>query len=205
MPYALRPMEPGDVPVVAAIDRLSFPAPWPAAAFRRELRRRDATYYVLLHPRGKQPPTRDEGWADRFRQLFDVVRRSRIIGYVGFRQEEDRGHITTIAVRPDWRGKGFGDLLLWVAMEQMVDHGLDVVTLEMRPSNAVAHQLYRKYNFEVKRRRARYYQDGADAWVMAVFVAHERYRQLLARRREALEGRFSCDDIDFGQISAALL
>ncbi len=200
MGYALRAMEPDDVPVVAAIDRLSFPTPWPSAAFRRELRRDNARYYVLLRPQEEQRSDGDLRWTDRLRHLFSAVRRSRIIGYVGFRLEGDAGHITTIAVQPDWRGKGFGELLLWVAMDRIVDGGLDRGTLEMRPSNQVALQLYRKYGFEVKRRRPAYYQDGDDAWVMEVSVDHPGYRQFLDRRCEALRRRFRRHHIEFGQI-----
>lgn len=205
MPYILRPMEPSDVPVVAAIDRLSFPTPWPPAAFQRELKRKRAHYYVLLRPKGEGSPVPDRGWVDRFRQLVSPARRTRIIGYVGFRVQGDEGHITTIAVHPDWRGKGFGDLLLVVALDEMLDRGMDAVTLEMRPSNEVAYQLYRKYGFEVERRRRRYYQDGEDAWVMAADVSNEGYRQQLAQRRQELTQRLRGERIKVGQKAGAPL
>jgi ribosomal-protein-alanine N-acetyltransferase len=139
------------------------------------------------------------------RQLFSLARRTRIVGYVGFRLQGDEGHITTIAVHPDWRGRGFGDLLLVVALEKMLDRGMDFVTLEMRPSNDVAYQLYKKYGFEVERKRRRYYQDGEDAWVMAADLDNERYRQRLARRREELKQRFRREQVEVGQNGGALL
>lgn len=199
MRYELRPMGPEDVPTVAAIDRLSFPTPWPAAAFRRELKRPNACYLVLLRAREDKPPKGDRGWADRVGHLFSALRKRGIIGYVGFRQEGDEGHLTTIAVHPDWRGRGFGELLLWVAMDRMLDLGLDAVRLEMRPSNDVARELYQKYEFEVDRRRSMYYHDGDDAWVMMVDLDDDRYRELLSRRREALEKRFRRNEIEVGQ------
>ena len=199
MPYTLRPMEPGDVPVVAAIDRVSFPTPWPPAAFQRELGRAHAYYYVLLRPEGEEAPGSDRGWADRLRALFSLTRKGRIIGYVGFRLEGDEGHITTIAVRPDWRGEGFGDFLLVVALEKMLERGAEVATLEMRPSNDVAYALYRKHGFEVERRRHRYYQDGEDAWVMAADVRGEASLRRLASRRRALEERLRQAEIEVGR------
>lgn len=205
MPYALRPMEPGDIPVVAAIDRLSFPTPWPAAAFRRELRRDHAYYYVLLRPRQGARQRHRQGWKERLRDLLGLAGRSRIVGYAGFRREGDEGHITTIAVHPDWRGLGLGELLLWVALHKMVNQGLDEATLEMRPSNEVALRLYRKYGFEVEARRYGYYQDGDDAWIMAVDVGDDEYRQLLARRREALMQRLDREQIEVGQNGDDLL
>ncbi len=199
MPYTLRPMEPADIPVVAAIDRLSFPTPWPAAAFARELKRERAWYTVLLRPRSDERAPSHRRWGDRLRDFLGLGEYSRIVGYVGFRREGDEGHITTIAVHPDWRGKGLGELLVWVALDRMVSSGVNAATLEMRPSNEVAHQLYRKYGFDVEARRYRYYQDGDDAWVMAVQLDGEDYRQLLARRREALKERFRREGIEFGQ------
>lgn len=200
MCYELRPMEPEDVPVVAAIDRLSFPTPWPAAAFRRELLRPNAHYSVLLRPGEDEPPAGKPGWVDRFRKLFGVVRKSRVIGYVGFRQEGDEGHLTTIAVHPDWRGKGFGEFLLLVAIDKVLNLGLVALRLEMRPSNDVAYELYRKYDLEVKRRRSNYYHDGDDAWAMKVYVNNDRYRDLLSRRRESLKERFHRDGTGVGQM-----
>jgi ribosomal-protein-alanine N-acetyltransferase len=198
-------MESGDVPVVAGIDRVAFPTPWPAAAFLRELRRDRAYYYVLLRPRGEEPPDSDGGWADRLRNLFNLARRSRIIGYVGFRLEGDEGHITTIAVRPDWQGQGFGDLLLVVALEKMLAGGAEVATLEMRPSNDVAYALYQKHGFEVERRRHRYYQDGEDAWVMAAEIDNEAYRRRLARQHRALKERLQREQIEVRQNGNPLL
>jgi len=205
MPYTLRGMEPGDVPVVADIDRLAFPTPWPAAAFQRELKRAHAYYYVLLRPRGENAPDADHGWADRLRNLFSATRGSRIIGYVGFRLERGGGHITTIAVRPDWQGQGVGDLLLVVALEKMLARGAEFATLEMRPSNDVAYALYKKHGFEVKQRRHRYYQDGEDAWVMAARINNEAYRQQLARQHEALKERLRQEEIEVRQNGEPLL
>lgn len=205
MPYTLRGMEPGDVPVVADIDRLAFPTPWPAAAFRRELKRSHAYYYVLLRPKGENAPNSDRGWVDRLHTLFSATKRSRIIGYVGFRLERDGGHITTIAVRPDWQGQGLGDLLLVVALEKMLARGAEFATLEMRPSNDVAYALYKKHGFEAKQRRQRYYQDGEDAWVMAAQIDNEAYRQQLARQQEALKERLRREQIEVRQNGEPLL
>lgn len=199
-------MEPGDVPVVAAIDRLSFPTPWPSAAFERELKRSHAYYYVLLKPEGEEArPSSDRSWGDRLRSLLGLTRGNRIIGYVGFRLEGDDGHITTIAVHPDWRGQGLGESLLVVALGKMLGLDAEVATLEMRPSNDVARDLYEKYGFEVERQRRRYYRDGEDAWVMVAEVDSDEYRDLLAQRREELRERLRREKIDVRQNGEALL
>jgi ribosomal-protein-alanine N-acetyltransferase len=199
MRYILRPMEPDDVPVVAAIDRLSFPTPWPASAFRHELQRKRAHYYALLRSDEDEATSSGRGWARWARRFFDAERGSRTVGYVGFRLQGSGGHITTIAVHPEFRGRGLGDLLLLAALDKMQARGVDVVTLEMRPSNGIAYQLYRKYGFEVKRREFGYYRDGEDAWVMAVEVEDVPYRDRLSERRQALERRLRRAEVGIGQ------
>jgi ribosomal-protein-alanine N-acetyltransferase len=199
MRYVLRAMEPGDVPVVAAIDKVSFPTPWPASAFRHELRRERAYYYVLLRLEHDEPLNSGRGWGRWLRQLFDSGDGSRIAGYMGFRLQGSEGHITTIAVHPEFRRTGLGDLLLLVALDKMLALGIDVVTLEMRPSNGVAYQLYRKHGFKVKHRQPGYYQDGEDAWVMAAEVGSESYRRGLAERWRALEERLHRAQVEVGR------
>lgn len=187
MPFTLRPMEPRDVPVVAAIDRLSFPTPWPAAAFRSELTRERATYLVLVsHEQDdiEGPTESHEGWLQR---LFCPKEDESVVGYVGFRLEKGGGHITTLALHPDWRGLGLGEYLLLTALERMAAHGVDVVTLEMRPSNDVAYRLYRKYDFQIAESRGEYYRDGEDAWVMTAKLGGRDYGPRQARVRRVLD------------------
>ncbi len=205
MPFALRPMETRDVPVVAAIDRLSFPTPWPAAAFRRELEQERSTYSVLLRPEEGTSRAHAREKGGLLRRLFSPMDSSRVIGYVGFRLQDGDGHITTIALHPDWRGRGLGDLLLLVALERMMKLGVGAVTLEMRPSNHVAHRLYRKYGFRVVQFRREYYRDGEDAWVMAVSLDDQSYQQRLTYHWEALDERFDRQDVDIGQITGDAL
>jgi ribosomal-protein-alanine N-acetyltransferase len=205
MRYVLRPMEPGDVPVVTAIDRLSFPTPWPPSAFQHELKRERAYYYVLLRPEDGEPPGPDEGWGRWLRDLFAPVKESQIVGYVGFRLQSSEGHITTIAVHPDCRRQGLGDLLLLVALGKLLSLGVDVVTLEMRPSNTVAHQLYGKHGFEVTRRVPKYYRDDEDAWVMAVEAGSETYRRRWAALWRVLDERLRRAQVEIGQEDCELL
>ncbi len=189
MKFYLRPMEPGDVPRVAAIDRVSFPTPWSPSAFQSELKRASATYLVLL--RGDEgEPTRDDKLSSPWlRRFFGLSLDSRIVGYVGFRVQSDHGHITTIALDPDWRGHGLGTYLLVVALSRMASSGVQRVTLEMRPSNDVAYQLYRRFGFEVVEYQRGYYRDGEDAWVMAVDMGEAAYqRQLDAWCEETRRG-----------------
>ncbi len=59
-----------------------------------------------------------------------------------------------------WRGRGIGELMLLAMIERSIELGAHEVTLEVRVSNTVAQNLYRKYGFEVVGRRPGYYRDN---------------------------------------------
>ena len=200
LPYTIRPMEPGDVPTVAVIERLSFPSPWPASSYLYELSHStQSSYYVLLKPTMDEAAPPEQGWRRWLRGVMGLPERSRVIGYVGFRLQGNEAHISTIAVHPDWREKGLGELLLLTAMEKVLELGKGVVSLEVRPSNQVAQQLYRKYGFRFKVVHRGYYRDGEDAWLMEVEVKQGTYRARLARLRQALEARLCRQQAGVGQ------
>jgi len=190
LPFTIRPMETGDVPAVVAIDRMSFPTPWQASSYLYELKHpTQSFYYTLLKSATNDPAPSRQGWLFRLRALLNPPQDSRVIGYVGCRWRPAEAHISTVAVHPDWRGKGLGELLLLVAMENALEQGVDVVSLEVRPSNHVAQRLYRKYGFRFTGVNRGYYRDGEDAWVMKIEVSQIAYRARLIELRRVLEAR----------------
>lgn len=207
MRYTIRPMGPSDVPAVVAIDRLSFPTPWSSSAFLHELKRRRSHYYVLSRSRVGEPassePERPQWWHQLLGPLMGGSRAARretsVVGYVGFRFQSKEAHITTIAVHPDWRGRGLGELLLLTAVEKTLDHPVNAVTLEMRPSNRVAQNLYRKYGFQLNEIQQGYYRNGEDAWVMEAEVHRRAYQARLDELHQALEDRLLQQRIEVGQ------
>ncbi len=200
LPYTIRPMEPGDVPTVSAIERLSFPTPWPASSFLYELSHSTrASYYVLLKPTAGEAVSLRRGWRRWLFGVRDPSEESRVIGYVGFRFQGTEAHISTLAVYLDWRGKGLGELLLLTAIEKMLELGVSVVSLEVRPSNRLAQHLYRKYEFRFQGVHRGYYRDGEDAWLMEVEVNRDAYRAQLAGLRQRLEARLRQQQTGVGQ------
>lgn len=152
-----------DIPQVVEIDRLSFPLPWPARAYKYELTENGASHFIVaVEP--KDPETGRQSW---FRP--NPSRRT-VIGYVGFWQVVDEAHISTIAVHPANRGQGVGEQLLAAGLLKAIELGTAQATLEVRVSNSAAQSLYRKYGFDVTGRRVGYYRDnGEDALIMAVY------------------------------------
>lgn len=188
--YIIRPMEPGDVPMVATIDRLSFSSPWLPSSYLYELSHpRSSFFYTLLkpgvHESATSPPRRN--FIQRVREaLLPAGGDNRVIGFVGFRLEYPEAHITTIAVHPEWRGKGLGELLLLTALEKALELDVRFVTLEVRASNHIAQHLYRKYGFRYTGVYRGYYRDGEDAWLMELEIQQSAYRTRLAALHRAL-------------------
>lgn len=138
-----------DLPVVLEIDQLSFPVPWSERTYRAELSdlRASNLHVVEVNEDGKK----------------------RIVGYIGYWFIMDEAHISTIAVHPDFRQMGIGEMMLRTAIEEILEKGTLVVTLEVRKSNDAAIRLYQKFGFEVIGTRARYYRDNSeDAHIMAL-------------------------------------
>ena len=189
-PYTIRPMEPGDIPAVVAIDRLSFPTPWPASSYLYELRHSGRSCFrVLLKPESSTTVHSERKWRSLLRDVMSQPEGDRITGYVGFRRQDMEAHISTIAVHPEWRGRGLGELLLLTALEEALGLQVDLVTLEVRTSNRVAQRLYDKYGFQFTGTHRGYYRDGEDAWLMALRVDKNGYQMQLAELRRRLEKR----------------
>ena len=93
----------------------------------------------------------------------------RVVGYGGLWMILDEGHVTNIAVDPDFRGRKLGEKLLRTLMSMCAASGGRKMTLEVRVSNNVAQNLYRKYGFERVGLRKGYYTDNReDAIIMWV-------------------------------------
>ena len=98
---------------------------------------------------------------------------NKVIGYLGLWMVWGEGHITTFAIHPAYRGKGFGKKLFSYALDYARNEGCREVLLEVRPSNVKAQNLYRKFGFQVIGVRKHYYADGEDALVMKKFFEKE--------------------------------
>ena len=119
-----------------------------------------------------------------------------IVGYAGLWLMTDEAHITTIAVDPSVQGYGIGELLLLGLIDRAKQIGARWLTLEVRVSNEVAQNLYRKYTFKEMGVRRRYYSDnGEDALVMWTDpIDSETFQEALRRNREVLSRKLGQDD-----------
>ncbi len=185
----IRPMLPKDLPEVMELEQLAFTDPWPASAYTYELFFNPlARYYVLTY---RHPQTRAvTAW------LHPDQPQERLIGFGGLRLEQGtplRGHISTLAVHPDWRGHGLGEWVLQVLLKAALTAGAQDVVLEVRVNNHPAQALYAKYGFEVLERIQGYYPNGEDAFYMLVGPLDAAYRARLQALSQALEARLKAE------------
>ncbi len=188
--YSIEAMTPADVVEVVQAERICFAFPWSERAFLSELALPYTVYLVARTPMPAPPvpPAPRGGWWSSGRDRAGVPTKGQLAGYGGLQVILDEGHITTLAVAPEHRGQGLGELLLLRMTEEARRRGVLRLTLEVRVSNYVAQNLYRKYGFEVEGRRLRYYGDGEDALIMWTgrLDAPENQARLEQLRRELL-------------------
>lgn len=90
-----------------------------------------------------------------------------VVGYVGIWFVMDEGHITNVAVHSDYRGKKIGDKLIQELVNMCKCNNIVSMTLEVRISNVIAQNLYKKYGFKLAGIRKEYYSDNKeDAMIM---------------------------------------
>ncbi len=197
--YFVEPMRARDIREVGAIERLSFPTPWPTGAYYFELRRNPSACYFVARPQGPVPPLEEppRGLLARLRPPKGTPP---VMGYGGFWRAGREAHISTIAVHPSLRRRGIGQLLLATMIEKAVSLGAYHVTLEVRASNQKAQSLYRKFGFRVTGRKRMYYTDsGEDAVLMTLEdvaspAYQEEFRSLCERLRERLRLKDDAED-----------
>ncbi len=220
----VEPMRLEHIPVVSAIERLSFPQPWPQNAYRRELLDNRMAHYIVVRRLGEPlpdtPDRSDEGRGNGDKILDRLSRLLRpgageastgpelsaelrnIVGYAGMWIMTDEAHITTIASHPAARGLGYGELLVLSLVDLATSLGARWMTLEVRASNTVAQNLYRKYTFKEMGVRSRYYSDnGEDALVMWTdALDSESFLAMLNANRRALGQRLGAEIRLGGQV-----
>jgi ribosomal-protein-alanine N-acetyltransferase len=128
---------------IMVVEHLSFKIPWSRESIRQEIAQNKFAIYLSAQICG------------------------RVVGYAGMWSVCGEGHITNIAVHPEYRKNGIGSLLIEGLIDIAKTEGISRMTLEVRRSNLAAQRLYRKYGFEECGLRKSYYADnGEDAIIM---------------------------------------
>lgn len=143
MQLVFRSMRLEDIPNIREIELEAFPTPWTAGAFHNELTNNQFAHYMVLEVDGV------------------------IAGYAGMWVIVDEAHVTNIALRIPYRGRKLGERMLRELQRTASFLGSKKMTLEVRVSNAIAQNLYRKLGFRESGIRKGYYTDNhEDALIM---------------------------------------
>lgn len=91
----------------------------------------------------------------------------KVVGYViGVIRWGATGHVLAIAVDPPYRRHGVGSALIVNMLNRLHEKGAKEVRLEVRASNRVAQQFYKRLGFTEREIVPLYYADGEPAIVM---------------------------------------
>lgn len=139
----IKKMKKGHLDGVMVVENLSFKIPWSRVSFMEELTTNDLAIY------------------------FVAISDGQVIGYGGLWQILDEGHITNIAVHPEFRRCGAASKIMDKILDICDENGIKSLTLEVRKNNFAAQKLYGKYGFKIEGMRKGYYTDtGEDALIM---------------------------------------
>jgi ribosomal-protein-alanine N-acetyltransferase len=203
--YSVRLMVKEDLEQVNAIDREAFPTQWPPANYRHELQNKIAHYIVMCDDTKTYDSPSDKPNKRKFdfiSWLMPWTRQRRrpnvstppppqpyICGFSGIWMMADEAHITNIAVRQAYQGKGLGELLMIATVDLASELKASFITLEVRASNLVAQRLYTKYGFTQMGIRRGYYLDNKeDAIIMSTeSISGVAFKERVRELREALK------------------
>jgi len=139
----IRPMEIDDLKKVLEIEKQSFTVPWTQDLFFSELTK------------------------NKYARYFVLEKGNEVVGYLGLWHKGSNFHITNIAIAEKVRRKGYGEKLLKFVEKIAAIHRIKKISLEVRRSNCIAQDMYRKYGYKVMRVLRNYYQEEReDALVM---------------------------------------
>ncbi len=128
---AYRHMQAADLPVVAAMEKSLYAFPWSLGNFRDSL---EAGY---------------ECWV--------ASHQGAVVAYAVLMIALDEAHLLNIAVDGRWHNAGIGRAFLLHLIGVAREVGVQIVYLEVRPSNLAARHLYRDMGFQQIAIRPGYY------------------------------------------------
>jgi [ribosomal protein S18]-alanine N-acetyltransferase len=128
---------------VHSIDAKVYPRPWSLALWRQEIAMLDTRHYIVAE---------DDGC---------------VVGHAGIMYVMNEGHVTTVAVDPQWQGRRIATRLMSALCHHARTRKTSALTLEVRVSNERAISLYRRFGFAPAGVRKNYYAEiNEDALVM---------------------------------------
>ena len=141
--YSIEDATADDLAAVVDLEQMTFDQPWSRRDFEIELRLERSRLKLLRFCAGKAP-----------------------IGFISYWIVEEEIQLMKVATDPRHRRLGLARTLIEAMIADGRQQGASRVTLEVRPSNRAARQLYHTLGFAEVGRRPGYYRDGEDALLL---------------------------------------
>ena len=142
----IRKMEVADLPAVMEIENLCFVAPWKKENFIEEMNNQYANLWVV--------------------ELSAEGTPKQVVGFSDYWQTFDSATICQIAVHPGIRRRQLGSALMDEIINDCYAKRVQNITLEVRKSNQIAINFYKKHGFSETLVKEKYYSNGEDAIYM---------------------------------------
>lgn len=139
---AIKKMTKEHIEQVYAIEEKCFSIPWSKKSFEKEINENKMAIYLV------------------------ALKDEQVVGYAGMWHVINEGHITNVAVNPEHRRQGIGESLVNKLIEIAKEKEMIGITLEVRTSNEIAKNLYKKQGFLLDGIRKEYYENKEDAFIM---------------------------------------
>jgi len=138
---------------------------------------RDAPRLAQLHGasfhRGWGEGEFDSMLAERNTLIQLLQMKRKIIGFVVSRIAADEAEILSIAIDPDYRGRGLSRNLLLTHLGHLAGRTVNKVFLEVEENNQAARRLYEQTGFTVVGRRERYYRQPGGEHLNALLMRRD--------------------------------
>ena len=212
--FEIRPMGVEDIEQSTEIEKEAFPTLFPYTSFEKELGNKIACYLIACESSRKSEcfdssdATMNSSWVDKVLAVLPLHGREKAIpstetryvfGFIGIWYMGNDAHVVTFAVRECERSMGVGESLLIAALHQAVKDCSDTLTLEVRPSNTIARNLYLKYGFEEQGLRKKYYSDNRED---AIIMTSEPLNSVEFKSR--FEGLIKARESSYGTVHFSL-
>lgn len=144
MSITIVPMSQEHIEGIAQIEKECFSKPWSLNSIKEELTNPTAMFFAAT-----------DG---------DTV-----AGYAGMNMAADECYMSNIGVLPTYRGKGIANALLDTCIGTAGGMMMKFISLEVRPSNKIAVDMYKNHGFKIcGRRKAFYSNPKEDGYIMTL-------------------------------------
>ena len=163
----IRRAEEKDVLAIEHIEKQCFAVPWSYESLHKDIVENGMAFYIVAEIASEDGGEATEQSEVAGQQCGDTATAGQVCGYVGVWKILDEGHITNVAVAPEYRRMHIGRAMLETLFEVTGQAGIERYTLEVRASNEPAIRLYEGLGFKSEGIRPGYYEDnGEDAVIM---------------------------------------